>query len=189
VLVGGVTTDHEAPFQLSIALTVPDPVPEPTAMQEAVEVHETPTSTWSGAVPGAIDQVDPFHSTTEPPRPASPTARQNVALVHETLRSPDARLLKNPSVGEESVHVVPFHISMTDDGGTPPPQLPTAAQNVVLVHETALRLVATPGPTFGAATTDHTEPFHISDKADVSPPEPPTAMQNVVLRQSTLEKF
>jgi hypothetical protein len=50
-------------------------------------------------------------------------------------------LLKIPSVGEENVHVLQFHISMTDEGGMPSPQLPTAAQNVVLVHDTDLKFV------------------------------------------------
>jgi hypothetical protein len=189
---GGVTTDHEAPFQSAIMFAVPDPVPAPTATHEIAEVHETPTRNWPGAVPGAIDQVNPFHSTTDasetsPLLAALPTPRQKVALVHETLRRPDPRLLKFPSVGEESFQVVPFHISMTADG--PPPQTPTAAQNVVLVHDTEVKFVATPGPTFGAATTDQTEPFHFSVRADVSPIEPPTAIQNLGLRQSTPSKF
>jgi hypothetical protein len=123
----------------------------------------------------------PFHRSVNTWKDASnapPTAKQFVALVHDT---PDSK----PDTAFPVIdHAMPFHRSMSVfELKRFSPTCPTAKQWVVLVHDTPKRELLEPA-TEGLATIDHVAPFIRSIKVPF--PDLPTAKQLVVLVQETL---
>jgi hypothetical protein len=165
------TTDQVVPSQDKIQVLMTARPYQPAAVQELVEIHDTPRRlpNWGG-IP-AIDQVVPSHISTRgaidlvTKLETEPTATQKVVETQDTPSSP-----KPPSGGGKpglglgtTDQVVPSHIS------TPPP---TATQKLVETQDTPLM----PGPPPG--TTDQVVPSHISMVS-------PTAAQKLVETQDT----
>jgi hypothetical protein len=143
-----------------------------------------------------IDHFVPFQCSTNvctpALAPASPTAKQLVALGHATSH----KVFVVPRLGLATIdHFVPFHRS-TNDLTTvlPTEELPTAKQKVALRHVTPKKPPTNPFG-FGVATIDHFAPFHRSTNGlnwVLSMEEFPTAKQLFVpahemLLSSTLD--
>jgi hypothetical protein len=142
---GVASTDQLVPFQSSANGTFEVPLDvAPTAMQSASVVHDTlrrltmsperATGAW------LIDHAVPFHVSMSEASWAlsTPTAAQNVALVHDT---PESWLklvaLTGTAVSVAVDMLVPFHVSTS--GAPESSRVPTAAQKVLLTHETPFR--------------------------------------------------
>jgi hypothetical protein len=121
-------------------------------------------------------QLVPSQRSTTDPFP-EPTAKQFVALVHDTPLSSLALAL---GFGLATTsHAAPFQRSINVFVVDPVVALPTAKQLAAEVHDTAesAELVAPAG--IGAPTNDHAVPFHRS--INVKPSRAPTAKQSVAL--------
>ena len=189
-------TDHAAPFQRSISDFVDASVvyESPTAMQLVALVHDTPASALNvaeGALGLAtIDQATPFQRSTSVLELVAgepkyvPTAKQLVALVHETLSSrllPVLVLLGLATID----HAVPFQRWMRVLIW-PSSKLPTAKQFVALVHDTLLNRLEPVLDLLGLGTIDHVEPFQRSTRVlDRESPDVPTAKHVVALGHDT----
>jgi hypothetical protein len=133
-----------------------------------------------------IDQVVPFHRSTNVVvdwYAFEPTAKQLVALVHDTPRSVGSPCsgFGLPTIDQ----VVPFHRSINVRGW--PLSLrkpPTAKQLVALVQDTPDSKLYIAFAGFGLATTDQLVPFHRTMSVPAS--ALPTAKQLVVLTHDTL---
>lgn len=132
-------TVHAEPFQCSTKVSVGAlGFADPTAVQSVALKHDT---AWSAvAVDPAGDggfaavQDVPFHwSTTIAPAVVVPTATQKEVPMHDT---PDnVGTVLEDGVLATGVHVFPFHCSMKLE--STPCCVPTATQNVDVVHDTA----------------------------------------------------
>jgi len=116
---------------------------------------------------------------------AKPTAIHDDDVTQETLRS-ESPVIPSGFAVAITVKLVPSYFSAIA-GAALPPRVPTATQNVVLVHDTPDRYPLDPA---GAASSVQADPFHDSAKGD--PPDvpcTPTARQNVVLAHDTPAKL
>jgi hypothetical protein len=157
---------QDDPSHSSTSVAGPDPVfAEPTAVQNELDVHETPLSVLSvdplGLGLDLIVQDVPSQCSTRVigplPVSAEPTAVQSIALRHDTPLSGVA--VEDVGVGAlATVHAVPFHCSTTMP---PVVTVPTATQNDVPTHDTPLSVgvVLDDGV---PVTCDHAVPFHLS---------------------------
>jgi len=178
--VGLATSDHLVPFHCSStvlnAMRLPDfPATKryPAAMQKVGPVHETPSryvlSVADALALGVatIDHVWPFHRSTRlvfavaPVLIWNPTAKQLLALVHET---PNSVAYRAPAgLGLATIdHALPFHRS-TNVLPVPiaaPSDSPTAKQVLAFTHDTPcsslLAGVAAPADGIANASADAT---------------------------------
>jgi hypothetical protein len=117
-----VATDHVVPLHFSTSVRLWATVDVPTARQLVVLVHATPLNRLfveptSGA-PATIDQLEPFHASISvaptPPTVLRPTAKQLVALAHDTPVS--TALLAPTGFGLATIDPAdPFHCSINVD--------------------------------------------------------------------------
>ena len=150
-------------------------------------VHDKPVRLLHGEPVGlglgTIAQLVPFQRSTSVPLP---TAKQLVALVHDTLFS--SLLPQSGGLGlglGAMVQPVPFQRSTSRT----PPESPTAKQLVVLVHDTPRRTLDGTPDGFGLGTIAQLAPFHRSISVTMPKelfPESPTAKQLVALLHDTL---
>jgi hypothetical protein len=110
-------------------------------------VHDTPYSS-DPPVPvglglGTIAQLVPFHRSTSVPDAEDPTAKQLVALVHDTSYSAPGGL----GLGTIA-QLMPFQRSIS----VPDPEYPTAKQLVLLVHDTSFKTLSVVPLGLGLAT-------------------------------------
>ena len=113
-----------------------------------------------GAV--AIDQLVPFHCSASGVGAEAevelPTAKQLVALVHETPFN--ALDVVPPGFGLAPIdHVEPFHCSTSVAGPEAVVTLPTATQFVESTHATPPRVVSVAAAGTGIDSTDQVDPF------------------------------
>jgi hypothetical protein len=144
-------------------------------------VHETLFS-----APGALAttaQLEPLNCSTD-----VPTARQLVALVHDTPLK-ELRVAPIGSALATTDQLEPFH-SSTNVVTTPlTSRLPTAKQLVAVPHDTPYKSALLAPIGFGLATTDQLEPSHCSINVDpLTTWFAPTAKQFVALVHDTPAK-
>ncbi len=134
----------------------------PTAVQAAVELHDTPAS-WICFWVAWIAQLVPFQASAKPPPfwpKSDPTAMQAFVVGHDT---PLSTVSPGP-VGFGVVWIaqlVPFHRSANVSSRPPTPTwvVPTAVQAAVEVHETAKSSLSAG---FGVVWIDQLVPFQAS---------------------------
>jgi len=155
-------TVHFVPFQLATTVCAVL-IDRPTATQNVVVGHETPSSVFPAAPAGSatVDHFAPFQRSASggPLRaPVVPTAKQLVTLAHDTAPRDE------PSVGlglPVRIQVVPFQRSVNGRVPVWADEKPTARQLVSLAHDTPLRTVSL-APVVAAVCTAHVVPFQCS---------------------------
>jgi hypothetical protein len=163
---------HRCPFQASANGSAPAGLSKkPTALQEAAELHDTPSRTLPVVVAalGVVWRAHavPFHASASEKRSVLPsklpTAVQATAELHDTL----ARLLATAPAGlgvDCSFQVVPFHLSakVTSESEALLKEEPTAIHAVAELHDTPASFVTIAPAGSGVACTVQAVPFHTS---------------------------
>ena len=160
------------PFQASANESAPAGLSKkPTAVQEAAELHDTPSRTLPVVVAelGVVSTAHavPFQASASEKRSELPSelpaAVQATAELHDTLAS----LLATAPAGlgvDCSFQMVPFHLSarVTSEPEALLKDDPTAVQAVAVLHDTPASFVTIAPAGLGVACTVQAVPFHTS---------------------------